>query len=407
MSREPSSKRKSTSAHRSDRLERLAENHIYMKASALLKRSSKELCKNLLAGSRLPRQYPCYPFDQVSDVLERVRGLNESRLQRDITPWVVPSPENLYLSGEAIPDYIGEEIHAIWTRCGTMGSTKPKPDFTVGLLRRAFGIEEIEKLQNYATFERPFFFTPNLCLPFLICEAKTGEEGLGKADRQSLHSASIAVRAVIDLYKAAFSSAYPDRVKELSGQILVFTVCHNDSQVNFYGHYAVISDDLQTLDFHRYDIAMFSFRVNDGADRYKAYNFVFNIYAEFAKEHLERIKFGAASLPAVAKRTGLSFASTQLALEDMDSQQGSQGVMLQEQPEQSVSDSIKYAEMIERMDQERKMNRERKEKLEQKMEQQRQENQQQITKLLQQMEQERKTNREQQAELISLLGQKS
>ena len=306
-------------------MERLAKNGIYMRASALMQRTSKDLCSSFLEGDRTPSQYPCYPPEQIPNILERIQDLGEGRLRRDITPWVVPSAENLFFSGEITLDYIDEEIQADWTRCATMGGTRPKPDYTAGLSRTAFTEEEIGILENYTSFERPFLFTPNLCFPFLMCEAKIGYEGLDEADRHNIHSASIAVGAIIELYKAAFGTTYPDRMNELNGQVLAFSVSHNNSLVYLYGHYAVLSDDsTRTPKFYRYDIAIFSFTLYDGADRYKAYNFVRNVYEKFAPEHRKRIKDAVASLPALAERTGLAFAASDLALEDTTSQQNSQ-----------------------------------------------------------------------------------
>ena len=382
MSQANPSKRKGVSMHNSDRVERLAQNHIYMTASALMQRTSKDLCFNFLTGNRTPGQYPCYPPEQIPKVLDRICALNEGRLQRDIMPWVVPSAENLFFSGEITLDYIGEEIQADWTRCAIMGGTRPKPDYTAGLLRKAFTEEEIGKLQNYTSLERPFLFTPNLCFPFLICEAKTGQEGIDKADRQNIHSASIAVRAIIELYKAAFGTTYPDRIDELYGQVLVFSVSHNNKLVNLYGHYAVLSDDsTRELKFHRFDIAMFSLTMYDGADRYKAYNFVRNVYEKFAPEHRKRIKDAVASLPALAERTGLSFAASDLALEDTDSQQNSQVAGLQDDEVFRTPSEPASVAKIRKIEQESKK---RVEKLEE-----------QVTKLLQQMELQKQENKQQ------------
>lgn len=86
MSQSIPSKRRSSSTHHSDHLERLAENGILMKTSALIQRSSKDLCRELLQGSSTPRGYLSFPPDKISEVLERVQSLNESRMQRDITP---------------------------------------------------------------------------------------------------------------------------------------------------------------------------------------------------------------------------------------------------------------------------------------------------------------------------------
>ncbi|KAK1044238.1 hypothetical protein LTR74_018318 [Friedmanniomyces endolithicus] len=131
-------KRKSLSTHHSDRQQRLEENGIHMKKSALLQSASKALCDDLLTGEHKPDHHPWYPFERTDDVLERIHGLNEARLQRDVTPWIVPSGENLFFSGDMEHEYVGEEVQAEWVRCEPMGGSKPKPDLTVGLRRTAF-----------------------------------------------------------------------------------------------------------------------------------------------------------------------------------------------------------------------------------------------------------------------------
>ncbi|TKA72809.1 hypothetical protein B0A55_09527 [Friedmanniomyces simplex] len=291
-----STKRRSSSTHHSERQQRLEQNGIYMKTSALLQRASKQLCNDLLAGDRSPDQHPWYPVERTNEVLERLHVLNEARLQRDVTPWLVPSAEHLYFSGCAELGYIGEEIQAEWKRCEPMGGSRPKPDFVVGLQRSAFEDEELCKLENYATPQRPFLFTPNLSFPFLVCEAKTGQIGIDQADSQNIHSASIAVRAVLRLYSAAYGRDH-EKTQGLLGRILVFSVSHNNRLVNLYGHYAVASNSkdgkdgtTEGLEYFRYDIAMFSLTMYDGRDRYKAYNFIRNVYDDFALEHLRRIQ---------------------------------------------------------------------------------------------------------------------
>ncbi|KAK1034964.1 hypothetical protein LTR74_018894, partial [Friedmanniomyces endolithicus] len=142
-----------------------------------------------------------------------------------------------------------------------MGVSSPKPDFTVGLRRTAFQDDELRKLENYATPQGPFYFTPDLCFPFLMCEAKTGRLGIDQADTQNIHSASIAVRAIFKLYHVAYGADH-DRTKALTGQILTFSVSHNNRLVNLYGHYAVAGsineNSAESLQFFRHDIAMFS-----------------------------------------------------------------------------------------------------------------------------------------------------
>ncbi|MCJ1412923.1 hypothetical protein MMC19_007023 [Ptychographa xylographoides] len=324
-SQDSSSKRKSESTHRSDRLERLAEHGVFMKNSALTQKSSEELYESYLQGDRIPKWWPSYPPEKIPAILDRVDGLNEARIQRDIMPLIVPSAENLFYCGEPVEDWIGDDIQATWTKAATMGSTRPKPDYTAGLLRKAFTKDENDKLRNYASPLRPFLFTAELSFPFLICEAKSGDEGLNKAYRQNVHSASIAVRAIFELYKKSFGDSDPERVNKLYGQILVFTISYNHNIAHLHGHFAVISEDVpEKLEFYRCEIALFSLTSNKGRDRFRTYNFVQNVYEKFAPEHRKRIKDAVAHLESPGERTGLFIAASSSALEESDSQASSQ-----------------------------------------------------------------------------------
>ncbi|KAK0246957.1 hypothetical protein LTR35_017302 [Friedmanniomyces endolithicus] len=128
-----------------------------------------------------------------------------------------------------------------------MGASKPNPDFAVRLQRSAFEAGEQGKLENYATPQGLLLFTPNLCLPFLVCEAKTGQVRIDKADTQNIHSASIAVRAILRLYNAAYGRDH-ERTQALLGHILVFSVPHGNHVVNLYGRYAIASGNNDKLD---------------------------------------------------------------------------------------------------------------------------------------------------------------
>ncbi|KAK0302215.1 hypothetical protein LTR82_017950 [Friedmanniomyces endolithicus] len=386
MSLPNSNKRKSTSAHHSDRQQRLEENGIYMKTSALLQH----------------------------DVLERIHGLNEARLQRDVTPWVVPSAENLFFSGCTALDYIGEEIQAEWIRCQPMGVSRPKPDFAVGLRRLAFREDELRKLENYATAETPFNFTPDLCFPFLVCEVKTGRIGTEQANTQNIHSASIAVRAIVRLFVAAYGRDH-DRTKELLGRILAFSVSHNNRLVNLYGHYAVASassdDSAGSLQFFRYDIAMFSLTMNDGQDRYKAYNFIRNLYDKFAPQHLQRIQDAVGQMAPPAQRTEISFAASDIVLDEEDSQRDSVATASQEDSQfrapgepASASSHRETRKMSEQMDKLlQQLEQQRKDSREQ-LEQQRKETRDKEERMERRLERQREESREQMEQIMAMFA---
>ena len=316
-----SGKRKSSTVHRVERIKKLARYGISMDLSSELERSAKERCEGFVEGDRVPSHCPGYSLDQLPAALQRAQNLNEARLCRDITPWVVPSAEHSYWNGDITLDYLVDEVQAEWTGCAPMGSTRPKPDLAIGLSPDDFSEEETRKLKSFSSLERPSFFTPSLCYPFLMVEAKTGEEGLNKAHRQNAHSAGIAVNAILKLQKAAFEATLPTRVEELFCKPLVFSVSHNGMQANLYAHFAVPSNTvIGAYTIQRSEIDVISFFKRNGVDRFKPYNFTLNVYQTIGQEHRKLIKDALAALPTPST-SGLSFATSEITLETSSQQE--------------------------------------------------------------------------------------
>ena len=105
-------------------------------------------------------------------------------------------------------------------------------------------------------------------------------------------------------------------MKELYRKVLIVTVSHKNRTVNLYGYYTVASNEARDrLGFYRYEIALFRFSIYDGRERYKVYNFVYNVFKMFAPEYRRRIKEAAVYLSAPGNRMELSFAASELGLE--------------------------------------------------------------------------------------------
>ncbi len=109
---EPCSSRKSESSHHFQALEGMIAQGIFSDNSSELQKDSKTLCREYLNGNRQTIKSFIFSSTQFSNVLKRVRNLNESRIQRDVTPWIVPSAENLIVCGEPKTDYNGNELNA-------------------------------------------------------------------------------------------------------------------------------------------------------------------------------------------------------------------------------------------------------------------------------------------------------
>ena len=118
---------------------------------------------------------------------------------------------------------------------------------------------------------------------------KCGAVALDIADRQNAHSMTLAVRGVVELYRAV------KREKELHREILAFSVSHDHRTVRMYGHYALIDDDQTT--YYRHLIRTFDFTEQDGKEKWTAYRFTRNVYDIWMPTHLKRICSAIDDLP--------------------------------------------------------------------------------------------------------------
>lgn len=161
---------------------------------------------------------------------------------------------------------------------------RPQPDYAVGFDRSAFTTEQLKRLGPLigSVFDTSYFVaTYRMLFPFLTCEVKCGAAALDIADRQNAHSMTIAVRSIVELYRAV------RREKEMDREILAFSISHDHCAVRIYGHYAVISDSETT--FYRQPIKKFGFTSEQGTDKWTAYKFTKNVYDVWMPIHLKRI----------------------------------------------------------------------------------------------------------------------
>lgn len=253
---------------------------------------SKAMCQTLLSVDELAPAYNFCSEETFLGLFERASKCNEERVRRDLTPHIVPSAELLYvLNGETTLENVREEMSGDWTKCGLLGGTQPRPDYAYGLSSATFTEEERAKLENYTNIDNPTKFTESMYFPFLLCEAKCGKKNINDADRQNVHSASIAVNAIIRLCRAAGEH----NAQSLSGHILVFSISHDNERVKIYGHFPIIRDGRIT--FHRYYVHDYSLDGHYGRDRSTGSNFTRALYRDFYPLHLRRIQQAIARLP--------------------------------------------------------------------------------------------------------------
>lgn len=249
--------------------------------------SSKSMCYSLLQREQAVPQDSLFRDDLFDKTCRNLQDRNEAMVIRDIALLIVPSAQILATYGATHLNHLSECVNQGWNAAIPFQGTRPQPDYSVGFGRSTFTEQQLEKLEPlvgdilYDSKLTTFFMaTHRMYFPFLTCEVKCGAAALDIADRQNAHSMTIAVKGVVELYRAV------KREKELHREILAFSISHDHRAVRIYGHYPIIEGDKIT--FYRHPICDFGFTV-DGIDKWTAYKFTKNVYDVWVPTHLERI----------------------------------------------------------------------------------------------------------------------
>ncbi|KAL9027219.1 MAG: hypothetical protein Q9196_004232 [Gyalolechia fulgens] len=255
--------------------------------------ASKSTCRNLLETQQSVPGDTLFRDDLFEETCEALRNRNEARVIRDITLLIVPSAESLAIRGDKHLRCLIESVNEEWNNSIPITTTRPQPDYAVGFRREAFNEEQLGKLHPFVgelTDQSFFMATYYLYFPFLTSEVKCGAAALNVADRQNAHSMTLAVRAVVELFRLV------KREKELDREMLAFSVSHDHRSVRIYGHYAVIEKTKTT--FYRHPIHTFDFTALDGKDKWTAYRFTKSIYRTWMPSHFARLCSVIDALPA-------------------------------------------------------------------------------------------------------------
>ena len=295
---------KSSQYNTADYETRLERKGSYMRKSPLgITNTSRDLCRTLLEKQQTTPQDTLFRDDLFDETCESVRGRNEAMIVRDITPLICPSAQVLRIFGAIYLNLLCESVNEAWSNMIQYEGTLPQPDYSVGFGRSAFTEEQLDKLKPFVGepgFKVITYFmaTTRIYFPFFTCEVKCGAAALDFADRQNAQSMSVALRALIVLFRSV------KREKELDREILAFSVSHDHRSVRIYGHYPVIEGDKTT--FYRHLIRAFDF--TDGEEKWTAYKFTKNVYDTWMPELHKKICSAIDDLPA-----GINFDLSQSA----------------------------------------------------------------------------------------------
>ncbi|KAI9777081.1 MAG: hypothetical protein M1816_004919 [Peltula sp. TS41687] len=298
----------------------------YMKGRDLASGKSKEACAELLRMKVDTIKHTAVPQDKISRMVCDCRNRNEAMVNRDVTPLMIPSLRLLYYCGANHLEHVVDEVNAIWYQQCVLEGPRPQPDLAIGLSSSAFTEEEIEKLKRYTSVDNWTQVTTQMFFPFLMCEVKCGRESLDMADRQNMHSCSVAVRAILRLEQEADKYRPGKKMDSLNGQFLVFSISHDQQDARLYGHYAIVQGEKWS--YYRYPVRKFD--LTDYNSLLAIYNFVQNILKSHLPEHLQRLQDALAVLPdsnkppessGLPSSSGLSFAASEISLNDDDNPQ--------------------------------------------------------------------------------------
>ncbi|KAK4143597.1 uncharacterized protein C8A04DRAFT_37384 [Dichotomopilus funicola] len=272
--------------------------------------ANKALCRTLLENSQPTPEDSLFRDDIFQATCDMIHNRNEARVIRDITRLIVPSAESLATFGAKHLDHLVESVNEGWNSAIPLVGARPQPDYSVGFRREAFNDGQLAKLSpfvgDFMARDLSFFMaTYYLYFPFLTCEVQRGAGALNVADRQNAHSMTLAVRAVVELFRVV------KREGEVHRQILAFSVSHDDESVRIYGHYAVI--DGEDTKYYRHPIRKYTFAEPEGKEKWTAYRFTRNLYDVWMPMHFQRICSAIDQLPSDLNLEALSGRATGLS----------------------------------------------------------------------------------------------
>ncbi|PPJ60730.1 hypothetical protein CBER1_11368 [Cercospora berteroae] len=166
--------------------------------------SSKAACQNLLTAEQPIPSSSRFSENVFKLTCQRLQSRNEAKVIQDISRLIVPSVEELVDFGAAHLAPLVESVNESWNNCVSVTKPRPQPDYAVGFRREAFTQGQLDRMQPLVgdlTDQSMFMATYYMYFPFLTCEVKCGAAALDIADRQNAHSMTIALKAIVELFR--------------------------------------------------------------------------------------------------------------------------------------------------------------------------------------------------------------
>lgn len=158
----------------------------------------------------------------------------------------------------------------------------PRPNYYVGLSLTAFSADQRDKLSIISSGKTSFLLTSLMYFPFLTCEIKAPNEGIEAAENQNGYSMLVAVRAMVELFRAAKLE------HTCSGHIMAFSMSYNHEWAYIFAYYPILDGAKTTI--YRRKVYKYLLSPDDTDDTTRAWNFVRNVYQEWAPQHVSRLR---------------------------------------------------------------------------------------------------------------------
>lgn len=257
----------------------LATAGVYMKLNLVqVSDTCKEFCQRLLHQEQAVPADSLFRDDLFMTTCEKIQNENKARIVKDITWLIVASAETLATYGATELDILIEKVNSVWLKSIPITDKRPQPDYSVGFRESAFTQHQLHKLSPFVGAYKDqcsVMATYDMYFPFLTYEVKCGDTDPTITNRQNMHSASVSVKGLVELFKRVGWEGKLDR------EVLAFSISHNQDAVQIYGHYASI-DGIEAR-FYRHEIAKFYFDAADGENKWTAYKFTKSVYDIFVR----------------------------------------------------------------------------------------------------------------------------
>ena len=146
---------------------------IYMneESGQTISNTNRDLCDVLLNSFFPPPSNSLFAGQSFLSTLHEARNENEARVQRDITPLLVPCASLLYRHDRILQcRHLSAKIQCQWSKVTPLAGPLPTLDYVVGLKPSAFTRDEIFQLQIYSAPNKATIFSDGLYFPFLVCQ---------------------------------------------------------------------------------------------------------------------------------------------------------------------------------------------------------------------------------------------